>query len=125
MASSEIREVPAAAALLHDARFTDDSIQFSPEKREFRLVCWVPARTGRGRYGSAWTWKRVDLVVEGVSDCVIRKDQYISYYELSTIRYSRDAGKLEIMTHYAVSIELIVDRVAIGLEEMADTREQL
>jgi len=122
LTTPEVQELDRIAAQFREARFGDHSFHFHPEKREFRLECWLRVRAHVRQ--SLWThkWSRMDLIVGDVTECLVHQQEHVEYYELSTIYYSLQTRTLKILCHYAIWFELVVDRLAIGTQAFSESK---
>jgi len=113
-------DLKLAASTLHDARFKAEAIVFDPAARTFTLHCWVletkrkGADTPRHRMGYR-------LSFANVTDAKVIVKEKVDYYELSTIRFSEQDGKLDLITHYAIEISLAAEQLDGNLLKTGET----
>ncbi|MBI3461742.1 MAG: DUF2948 family protein [Planctomycetes bacterium] len=118
------------AAMLHDARFTRESMEFDERARVFVLRCWTPAWNEATYRQILWCvhwrvvpWKQFMVTFSQVSSCHVQVEENVVYYEISTLKCSEDRKEIKIVTHYAISIRLNVERLEVELEETTKTRD--
>ncbi|MDB6056238.1 MAG: hypothetical protein JWO95_82 [Verrucomicrobiales bacterium] len=105
----------AVAALLHDSRFTADSILFDADKQAFSLKCWIQL-SFRGAY------KAYILSFANITRCNVLQAEDVRFYEIATLRINGGGRRLEIATHYAIDISLDFDSLDGMLNETDETR---
>jgi hypothetical protein len=108
----------SAAALLHDARFIVDAIQYNSTERKFSLKCWVHVSEKNNV-----AWKAYSLEFSGVDDCKIAQKEQVSYYELATLNFSKSKQELILVTHYAIEIILKINGLNGLLTESGESRK--
>ena len=99
-------ELKSLAATFHDARFTGDGFRFDPHERVFSLKAWALEAKPQ-------CWQPYLLSFREVAACRVKVKESIQFYELATIRYSENEGKLDLVTHFAVEMSLTIDRLEI------------
>lgn len=89
---------------VHDARCRFEDISFDSAAGALSIRCWQ-------RDASASLWKELLVVFEGLP-CVpaIRREEELSYYELSIVYFDPDAKRVHICFHAGLSIEYSADQ---------------
>jgi hypothetical protein len=90
-------ELDAAAAILHDARFVANEVEWNAGQHTFRLKCWVHISKHK-KVPDAGKWKAWILSFSNVETCSVVIKEKVVYYELSRIRYSKDLRTITFLT---------------------------
>jgi hypothetical protein len=69
-------------------------------------------------------WQACRLSFANVVDCKVNAKEKVRYYELATIRFSECDRKLDLVTHYAIEISLVVGELDGTLTETSETRDK-
>ena len=109
-------DVKVVAAVLHDARFTEDKIQFDETSHGFNLECWLPEPKGTAKRAKR-PWKAYRLSISNVLACKAKATEKVRYYELSTILFSERNRRLDLISHYGIRISLQVGELNGSLTE--------
>jgi hypothetical protein len=107
------RSLKSAAAVLHDARFVREGIEFDRANHSFLMKCWIK---NEGR------WTAYQLVLEGVQNWRIVEREKIEYYEIATVRFDKSRGQVNLITHFALEIVLETSALKGSLIETVETR---
>jgi hypothetical protein len=116
-------DLKSIAAILHDARFTADAVDFNAPAQTFNLKCWVSEPKRREGTGFR-EWKGYRLSFIKVTDCKVNTREKVSYYELATIRFAAGDRRLNLVTHYGIEISLQVGELNGALTEISETRAE-
>jgi hypothetical protein len=112
------KSLKPAAALLHDARFIADTIEYNTTKRKFSMKCWIRV-SAKGEK----VWKAHSLEFSDVDDCKITQKEIVSYYELATLNFNKNKQELNLVTHYAIEIILKTDGLNGLMTESGESRK--
>jgi hypothetical protein len=115
-----INDLKELVAAIHDARFKYEDVEFNKRDRLFTLNCCTPAEKAPPRERP---WQACKLQFHNVLECDITVREEVQYYELSTIHYSERDGRLQLLTHYAMQIELIVKGLSGWLDVTNEFRD--
>lgn len=117
------------AQTLHEARFTSEELSYDRDLLEFRLSIWQES-PGDIRYQPLWRWfyrkiepyRKYILTFKCIKNCDIRTEEKHSYYTLGTIKYSAVHKRIELVTHYAMTIDLTADFITGTLSRTDELR---
>jgi hypothetical protein len=108
-------ELNSIAARLHDARFAPPDIVFDERAGIFSLKCWIFMHRSQ--------WRECQILFESVIDCEIKVFEKVRYYELATIRFSKQTQNLELIAHYGIEVKLTVNGLNGTYSETGGSRE--
>ena len=116
-------DLKSVATILHDARFTADAVDFDAATHTFTLRCWAHEPKPKG-IGVTRAWQAHRLSFTNVTECKLDVKEKVIYYELATIRFSKRDSRLDLITHYAVTMSLQLAKLEGTLIETNERREQ-
>lgn len=113
-------DIKYADTVLHDAVFRLDAIAFDVDTGVFALKAWVREREAGE---NVRRWRAYTLTFHNVLECQIDQREDVSHCELASIKYAESAGRLELVTHYAVDVKLRIQKLDGTLAQTDETRE--
>lgn len=120
MIFSSFREFQGFLPYLIDARFRRDAFVLDDRTRVFKIDCWMPSkckpRVGKNAYMADNTeWTRISLHFQSVSTCEAKVNDDVSYYEIGSFFRDEKSGRLVIVGHYGITIELRIEGCRGGI----------
>lgn len=118
-----------AAAILHDAVFSRDSIAFDRTAKTFSVALWQPDAASAVVRPLFWRLvqriipeRRWNLVFRNVVECAVRSTGHLKEgLEFCFSTMTLEEGEMMILTHYCLEIQLTVtmlDGVLITTDEI-------
>lgn len=100
---AEAKVSPDWTGELHDANCRFQDITFDPTAAVLSIRCWRPVGWASGRHVM---WEELLIVFAGLTCApTITQEEVLAYYELSTVYFDSNAGRVCICFHAGLSIE--------------------